>query len=80
MVSAAADGAVSLLYYIRSALRHYLGTPPPPEELAKGRAIDLSIQFVLFWMPFLVLLGWCIGRPLHLMFGKSIPFATPTCS
>ena len=42
-----------------------------PEELAKARAIDLSIQFTLFWMPFLVLLAWWIGKPLHLMFGKS---------
>ena len=41
-----------------------------PEELAKARAIDLSIQFTLFWMPFLVLLAWWIGKPLHLMFGK----------
>lgn len=39
-----------------------------PSELAKARAIDLSIQFTLFWMPFLVLLGWWIDKPMHLLF------------
>ena len=41
-----------------------------PSELAKARAIDLSIQFTLFWMPFLVLLGWWIDKPMHLLFGS----------
>lgn len=42
-----------------------------PSTLAKARAIDLSIQFTLFWVPFLVLLAWWISKPLHLMFGAS---------
>ena len=41
--------------------------------LARGRAIDLSIQFTLFWMPFLVLLGWWIDKPMHLLFGAPLP-------
>ncbi len=40
-----------------------------PSMLARGRAIDLSIQFTLWWMPFLVLLGWWISKPMHLLFG-----------
>ncbi|KAI0667439.1 hypothetical protein C8Q78DRAFT_1082161 [Trametes maxima] len=36
--------------------------------LAQGRPIDLSIQFTLWWMPLLVLIGWWIGKPLHLLF------------
>lgn len=40
------------------------------EETAKARAIDLSIQFSIFWMPFLVLLGWWINKPMHLLFGS----------
>lgn len=49
-----------------------------PSELAKGRAIDLSIQFALFWMPFLVLLGWWINKPMHLMFGKELSLSNGT--
>lgn len=47
------------------------GTPLPPSSLAKARAIDLSIQFVLFWMPFVVLLGWWTNKPMSLLFGES---------
>lgn len=45
--------------------------PEPPKTLAEDRAIDLSIQFTLFWMPVLVLLSWWTGRPLMLLFGES---------
>lgn len=44
----------------------------PPTTLAHGQAIDLSIQFVLFWMPFLVLLAWWSNKPLTLLFGMSL--------
>lgn len=56
------------MFFIRAAL--FL-EPKPPATLAKGRAIDLSIQFTLFWMPFLVLLGWWLHKPLTLLFGAS---------
>ena len=39
------------------------------DELAHWRPIDLSIQFMLWWTPFLVLLGWWTDRPMHLLFG-----------
>jgi Ca2+:H+ antiporter len=61
---------VALGYTIRLTLRHYFKEPAPVNTLAKGRAIDLSIQFLLFWMPFFVLLAWWTGRPLTLLFGK----------
>jgi Ca2+:H+ antiporter len=39
--------------------------------LANARPIDLSIQFTMFWMPFIVILGWWIGRPMSLLFGEN---------
>ena len=42
---------------------------PFSSEFAHGRPIDLSIQFTLWWTPFLVLLGWWTDRPMHLLFG-----------
>ena len=41
-------------------------------EFAHGRPIDLSIQFTLWWMPVLVLLGWWSGKPMHLLFGQCV--------
>jgi len=67
-ISYAADGTVAIVYFIRHLLRHYLTEPAPPTTLARGESIDLSIQFALFWMPFLVLLAWCTGKPLTLLF------------
>jgi len=67
-VSYAADGTVAVVYFIRHVLRHYFTEPTPPRTLARGESIDLSIQFALFWMPFLVLLAWWTGRPLTLLF------------
>lgn len=71
IVSFSADGAVAIVYFIRAAL--FL-KPAPPATIAKARAIDLSIQFTLFWMPFLVLLSWWTDRPLTLLFGERLPF------
>ncbi|KAJ3517358.1 hypothetical protein NMY22_g13982 [Coprinellus aureogranulatus] len=68
LVSYAADGTVAMVYFFRHLLRHFFKEPAPPQTLAKGRAIDLSIQFTLFWMPFFVLLGWWTGRPMTLLF------------
>ncbi|KAJ8497075.1 hypothetical protein ONZ51_g723 [Trametes cubensis] len=41
-------------------------TPPEPE--ARGTPIDSSIQFTLWWMPIVILIGWWIGKPIHLLF------------
>jgi Ca2+:H+ antiporter len=69
LISFAGDGVVAIIFFIRYSLRLFFGKPPPPVELAKARAIDMSVQFLLFWMPFLVLLGWWSGRPMHMLFG-----------
>jgi Ca2+:H+ antiporter len=49
LVSFAADGVVATLYFLRYSFSLFLGKPEPPAQLAKGRAIDMSIQFTLFW-------------------------------
>ena len=66
-VSFAADGFVAVVYFGRVCLRALFHQPPLPTTLAKARSIDLSIQFALFWMPFVVLLGWWTGRPMTLL-------------
>ncbi|KXN87954.1 Vacuolar calcium ion transporter [Leucoagaricus sp. SymC.cos] len=68
IISFAADGAIAVLYFLRSLYHHFFHTPMEPITLAKARAIDLSIQFSLFWMPVFVLLAWWTHRPLSLLF------------
>lgn len=70
LVSFAADGAVGVVYFVRHMLRHFFQEPIPPATLAKGEAIDLSIQFTLFWMPLFVLVAWWTDKPLTLLFGE----------
>ncbi|KAH9972678.1 hypothetical protein BJV74DRAFT_879751 [Russula compacta] len=67
-VSFSADGAVAVMFFVRSALRRFCQTPEPPDLLAEARAIDLSIQFLLFWMPFVTLLGWWLDKPMSMLF------------
>ncbi|KAH7931353.1 hypothetical protein BV22DRAFT_1124276 [Leucogyrophana mollusca] len=69
-VSFSADGTVSVVYFARRIARQLMNTtdPEPPTTLAKAGAIDLSIQFVLLWMPIVVLLGWIAGKPFSLLF------------
>ncbi|KAG8991247.1 hypothetical protein FRB90_001423 [Tulasnella sp. 427] len=64
-VSFAGDGFVAVGYFILKLFRYKTVIP---EDLAKGRAIDMSIQFLTLWMPFLVLLSWWIDKPLSLLF------------
>ncbi|KAJ3488853.1 hypothetical protein NLI96_g2549 [Meripilus lineatus] len=69
LVSFSADGFIAAVYFIRSVINHILRRKPIElSTLAKARAIDLSIQFTLFWVPLLVLLAWWISKPFHLMF------------
>ncbi|KAG6866493.1 hypothetical protein C0991_003037 [Blastosporella zonata] len=69
LVSFSADGILSTVYFCRRHIRRFRGhAPPPPAELAQGRSIDLGIQFLLFWLPFLVLIAWFSHRPLSLLF------------
>ncbi|ESK93746.1 sodium calcium [Moniliophthora roreri MCA 2997] len=67
-VSFAADGAVAVGYFTRYVIQSLRGKEKPPATVARARAIDLSIQFTLFWLPFIVILGWITGRPLTLLF------------
>jgi Ca2+:H+ antiporter len=71
-VSFSADGAVAAGYFCHKALRRVWSKTKdpgdPPSTLAKAEAIDLSIQFILLWMPFLTLLGWWTGKPFSLLF------------
>jgi len=71
IVSFSADGAIALGYFIKRAVSHFLKLkkPEPPTTLAKAEAIDLSIQFLLFWTPFITLLGWCMNKSFDLLFG-----------
>ena len=69
-VSFSADGAVAVIFFCQAVYDRITNKEVHvPSMLARGRAIDLSIQFTLWWMPFLVLLGWWTGRPMHLLFG-----------
>ena len=67
MVSFSADAFVTIVYFLRAV---FFLKPQPPETLAENRAIDMSIQFTLFWMPLLVLVAWIMDRPLLLLFGE----------
>ncbi|EIM84946.1 uncharacterized protein STEHIDRAFT_60432 [Stereum hirsutum FP-91666 SS1] len=70
IVSFAADGAVAVVYFLHTTCLVPTVTlaMDPPTSVAEARAIDLSIQFLLFWMPFLVLLGWWTHKPMSLLF------------
>ncbi|RPD56827.1 hypothetical protein L226DRAFT_469043 [Lentinus tigrinus ALCF2SS1-7] len=68
-VSFSADGTVAVVFFLETVYDQITGKKiQTPSMLARGRAIDLSIQFTLWWMPFLVLLGWWSTRPMHLLF------------
>jgi Ca2+:H+ antiporter len=49
LVSFAADGAVATMFFVRFCFSLFFGRPQPPAQLAKGRSIDMSIQFTIFW-------------------------------
>ncbi|KAJ6516216.1 hypothetical protein C8R45DRAFT_959313 [Mycena sanguinolenta] len=68
LVSFSGDGFLAIVFFIRSGIQHLRGQPSPPSTMANARPIDLSIQFIMFWMPFVVLLGWWIAHPISLLF------------
>jgi Ca2+:H+ antiporter len=69
--SFSADGVVAVVFFIRTHARHFYKPPEEsPELLAEALAIDMSIQFLLFWMPLVTLLGWWVGKPMSMFFGK----------
>lgn len=71
IVSFSADGTIAFGYFIHRSICHVLKLkrPAPPSSLAEAKAIDMSIQFLLLWMPVVVLLGWWLKKPLNLLFG-----------
>jgi Ca2+:H+ antiporter len=74
IVSFSADATVAITFFIRQSLKAFIRSQPqPPESLAQARAIDMSIQFLLFWMPFVTLLGWWINKPMSMLFGRCHP-------
>ncbi|KAJ7593441.1 hypothetical protein C8J56DRAFT_498096 [Mycena floridula] len=64
LISFSADGAVHVFEFIR----RQLGQRTPPTTMAKAQAIDMSVQFVMFWAGLLVLLGWWTDKPMLLLF------------
>nr|GAT43042.1 sodium calcium exchanger [Mycena chlorophos] len=68
LVSFSGDGFLSIVYFLRSCLLWARGIRAPPGQLANARPIDLSIQFLHFWLPFIVLLGWWTDKPMSLLF------------
>ena len=71
-MSFSADAVLAIWFFIRSCLRHFLGNPSDPNILAEARAIDLSIQFLLFWIRFVTLYIWWLNKPMSLLFGKVV--------
>jgi hypothetical protein len=69
LLSFAADGVSTVRNFIHAVVRHFFKGPEPPSPMAKARAIDLSIQFMLFWAPFFIILSWGMGTPFSLLFG-----------
>ncbi|KAG8953960.1 hypothetical protein FRC04_000944 [Tulasnella sp. 424] len=65
LASFAADAMMVTVYFIKTLFRR---NPPVPEGIAHGRSIDLSVQLLLFWMPFIVLVAWILGKPFSLLF------------
>ncbi|KAJ3936922.1 MAG: hypothetical protein NXY57DRAFT_1034960 [Lentinula lateritia] len=64
LVSFSADAVVSVVNFIRNTLfGHHV-----PHTMASSRHVDDAIQFIMFWAPVLVLLGWILDRPMSLLF------------
>lgn len=65
-VSYSADGILSVVYFFHKRLFRRESKAPSP--LAQDRSIDLAIQFLTFWLPFIVIAGWCVEKPVSLLF------------
>ncbi|KAJ7627068.1 hypothetical protein FB45DRAFT_920590 [Roridomyces roridus] len=67
-VSVSGDAFNAILFAIRASIRSWRGQSEPPDTLANARPIDSSVQFIMFWMPFIILLGWWTNHPISLLF------------
>ncbi|KAJ3919769.1 hypothetical protein F5877DRAFT_39522 [Lentinula edodes] len=65
-----ADGLLAIGQFLRCIVRHFRGQPAQPLILAKARSIDMAIQFNLFWVPSLIITGWCNNKPMSLLFDR----------
>lgn len=65
-ISFAGDAFLSLLHFTKRWRSP--GHAGEPEGVASGISIDLSIQFLLVWLPLLVLVAWATHKPLLLLF------------
>ena len=43
-----------------------------PDILAEARPVDMSIQFLLFWPPFVTLLGWWPDKLMSFLFANGL--------
>ncbi|KAH8987182.1 hypothetical protein EDB92DRAFT_2116166 [Lactarius akahatsu] len=71
IVSFSADATIAVTYFTHHLLKAFFRSslkPQRPESLAQARSIDMSIQFLLFWMPFVTLLGWWTNKPMSMLF------------
>ncbi|KAH9170187.1 hypothetical protein EDB89DRAFT_2190767 [Lactarius sanguifluus] len=68
IVSFSADATIAITYFIRQSLKSFFNDKPQrPQRFAQARSIDMSIQFLLFWMPS-VTLGWWTNEPMPMLF------------
>ncbi|KAI9439289.1 hypothetical protein H4582DRAFT_129082 [Lactarius indigo] len=71
IVSFSADATIAVTYFTHKLLKTLFRSnlePARRESLAQARSIDVSIQFLLFWMPFVTLLGWWTNKPMSMLF------------
>ena len=70
IVSYSADGTITAVFCVEKMYKLIKRQQTmEPTVLAYGRAIDRAIQFTLWWIPFVVLLGWFTHHPMHMLFG-----------
>ncbi|KAI9456557.1 hypothetical protein BJY52DRAFT_1187841 [Lactarius psammicola] len=68
MVSFSVDAIITITFFIRQSLKAFFRTALPPESLTKARTIDMSIQFLLFWLLVVMPLGWWTNRTMLMLF------------
>ncbi|KAK7470977.1 hypothetical protein VKT23_002391 [Stygiomarasmius scandens] len=66
IISFLADFLLSVTFLVRKTF--FDPDTEEPITLAEYQSIELAIQFLLFWSPLLVLLGWIVSRPMTLLF------------
>jgi Ca2+:H+ antiporter len=65
-VSFSADGLLAIVTFIRKQFFNHKHLDS--HNMAEYRPIELSIQFLMFWIPLLVILGWFLRKPATLLY------------